>query len=414
VRTLTGRLSRGRPFALQCASPPVPWGMGEAKRARLAGLAILLAVVALPWLGAALADAAGWPRTYARSLSEYFQFPPPREIPTGYPRFSWLMAGVVVLPLVAIARSWRRALVRQRAPATANAMTPVADIWWPGVPGNPAVRRPFPGWGWLALGWTAAWWGLAWTRFPWFDAMQRYTFFPLWLGLIVSANALTFRRAGTCLMLRSPGRWLALFAASAGFWWVFEWLNRFVRNWHYLGVEGAGTVEYALHATLSFSTVLPALAAVSEWLATHPGWIRRCAAGPEWRWAGRRTTGAALLAGGALALGGSGIWPHPLYPALWVGPLALLWGESLLARRPNIGAEVAGGDWRRAATWMVAALICGLLWELWNWHSAARWIYTVPYADRWHVFEMPLLGYAGYLPFGLEALLVVDRLFPRR
>jgi hypothetical protein len=45
---------------------------------------------------------------------------------------------------------------------------------------------------------------------------------------------------------------------------------------------------------------------------------------------------------------------------------------------------------------------------LWNWHSLAKWVYTVPGVERWHIFEMPLLGYAGYLPFGLECLIVTE------
>jgi hypothetical protein len=28
--------------------------------------------------------------------------------------------------------------------------------------------------------------------------------------------------------------------------------------------------------------------------------------------------------------------------------------------------------------------------------------------QRFHLFEMPLLGYAGYLPFGIECALVMD------
>ena len=28
-------------------------------------------------------------------------------------------------------------------------------------------------------------------------------------------------------------------------------------------------------------------------------------------------------------------------------------------------------------------------------------MYAIPYVDALHVFEMPLLGYAGYLPFGV-------------
>jgi hypothetical protein len=55
----------------------------------------------------------------------------------------------------------------------------------------------------------------------------------------------------------------------------------------------------------------------------------------------------------------------------------------------------------------MAALACGVFWELWNYHSLAKWVYTVPFVQRWPIFEMPLLGYAGYLPFGLECALAV-------
>ncbi len=74
---------------------------------------------------------------------------------------------------------------------------------------------------------------------------------------------------------------------------------------------------------------------------------------------------------------------------------------------------MAGGDWRRAATWMLAALVCGWFWEMWNWQSDPKWIYTVPGVERWHVFEMPLLGFAGYLPFGLECLIVTESVIGR-
>ena len=52
---------------------------------------------------------------------------------------------------------------------------------------------------------------------------------------------------------------------------------------------------------------------------------------------------------------------------------------------------------------------------MWNVHSLARWQYDIPYVERFRIFEMPLLGYAGYLPFGLECMAVADaasRLLP--
>lgn len=50
----------------------------------------------------------------------------------------------------------------------------------------------------------------------------------------------------------------------------------------------------------------------------------------------------------------------------------------------------------------LGALLCGFCWELWNFHACPKWVYQVPCVDCWHVFEMPLLGYGGYLPFSME------------
>lgn len=358
---------------------------------RLAGISAIALILGLPLLGAIVAG---------RVTEELFRFPPPLEIPSDYTRFSWAAASAVVVVLGATVLPW--SLRRHRFPGTAVAQ---------GVPVTGARR--LPRWGMLALVWTLVWWTLAWTRWTWFEPWQRYTFFPLWLGFVITVNALTHTRSGSCLMLRAPGRWLALFGGSAACWWVFEWLNRFVRNWHYLNVEDFGPLAYALHATLCFSTVLPALAAVAEWLHTHSGWRRRTADGPRWAWLGHRRAALILAGGGALAMFGAGALPEWFYPALWIGPLALFLAIPASVGGPRLTNEIATGDWRRAATWMVAALICGFFWELWNWHSLAKWIYTVPGVERWHVFEMPALGYAGYLPFGLECLLVAEWIIGR-
>ena len=39
---------------------------------------------------------------------------------------------------------------------------------------------------------------------------------------------------------------------------------------------------------------------------------------------------------------------------------------------------------------------------MWNFRALPKWEYTIPYLGFARVFEMPLLGYLGYLPFGLE------------
>jgi hypothetical protein len=46
-----------------------------------------------------------------------------------------------------------------------------------------------------------------------------------------------------------------------------------------------------------------------------------------------------------------------------------------------------------------------VLWEFWNYWSGAKWVYAIPFFNFWKVFEMPLLGYLGFMPFALQCYL---------
>jgi hypothetical protein len=233
------------------------------------------------------------------------------------------------------------------------------------------------------------------------DGLQAHTFTPLWCCYIVIVNALSFRRKGECLLLSRTRRFLLLFPASAAFWWSFEYLNRFVGNWYYLDPPGFGAGEYFLFATLPFSTVLPAVLSTRELLLSFP---RVDGAYREWRPlvpAHPRATAAAAVLLSSAGLLAAGIVPDAAFPLVWVAPPAIL--VSLAALRGEIHAlsGIAVGDWRPFAASSLAALACGFFWEMWNSGSHAKWVYAIPYVDALHVFEMPLPGYAGYLPFGV-------------
>ncbi len=366
---------------------------------RATGACLLAACLGLPLLGAWLSG---------RALEPLLRFPPLLAIPENYPRFSWIAAGLVLGLGLLVVWPWLKrweALIPTRSERLEDTLLASRTLHPASLRPSTVDSRPFPWWGWLAVAWTLLWWWLAWTRLPWFAWAQRYTFTPLWLGFIATVNALVCRRGRTCLPQRAPGKWMMLFAASAAFWWMFEWLNRFVNNWHYLGAQGIGPAEYAFHASLCFSTVLPAVAGVREWLGTRQrlqSWLSR---GPRWSWLPRREVGAILIAGSAASLVLTGAQPAYFYPALWAAPLLLGVGLAVLGGREGWWRGLAAGDWRNAGSWALAALACGFFWELWNLHSLAKWVYTVPFVQRWQVFEMPLLGYTGYLTFGLECAL---------
>ena len=271
-----------------------------------------------------------------------------------------------------------------------------------------ASRFTLPWWGWLAIGWTCLWWVVAWTRVPWLVVVQEHTFTPLWLGYIMIVNACTFARTGRCMMLHRPRYFLSLFPLSAVFWWVFEYLNRFVQNWYYVGVADLSSVEYFFRATTPFSTVLPAVIGTAELLTSY-----RIISSGRNRFKAiqhlqKKWSGWVLVGLSCCGLFGIGLWPNYLFPLVWVGPLLLVVSLQALAGTPTAFSPLAQGDWRGIGVPALAALICGVFWELWNWKSLAHWEYALPFVHRFQLFEMPLLGYAGYLPFGLECVVVAD------
>ena len=266
--------------------------------------------------------------------------------------------------------------------------------------------RPFPLWGWAWVVSGIAFWILAWTRFSWFAPIQAHTFTPLWFSFVVVVNALSYRKTGKCLMTERPRFFLLLFPASAAFWWSFEYLNRFVQNWYYVDPSRYGPWEYFWLGTLPFSTVLPAVLSTREWLATFPRLDRPFRSFLPLTVPGPKAASWVLLAAAAGSLAGIGVRPDLFYPLLWVAPLLVLLSLDGIAGRPHILSGVAAGDWREAVGYALAALLCGFFWEMWNFHSLAKWNYSIPYVQRLHFFEMPLLGYSGYLTFGLECAAV--------
>jgi hypothetical protein len=245
-------------------------------------------------------------------------------------------------------------------------------------------------------------------------AVQEHTFTPLWLGYIVIVNASTFGRTGRCMMLHRPRYFLSLFPLSAAFWWLFEYLNRFVQNWYYVGVAELTSLEYFFRATIPFSTVLPAVIGTAELLTSYPaisaGMDRVRSIGPHTM--KQMSWGILILS--SLGLLGIGLWPNYLFPLVWVGPLLLVVSLLTLAGKPTVLSPLAQGDWQGVWVPALAALICGMFWELWNWKSLAHWEYAIPFVHRFQLFEMPLLGYAGYLPFGLECVAVADLCLSRQ
>lgn len=254
----------------------------------------------------------------------------------------------------------------------------------------------FAVYGWLGLGLIAMFWPLNWLLS---GPRTHWGFFPLWLGYCLTVDALVLYRRGTSLLSRDWRKYVGLFLVSAPAWWLFEFINQRLQNWHYLGHHLFTNLEYAALSSLSFSTVLPAVFGSAE-LMTSFDFIQRLGRGPVIR--PNRSTTLFFFLIGLLMFALMMTWPLYFFPFVWLSVYFIIEPINVWLGHQSLVRWTDNGDWRPIMALWLGVLLCGFFWEMWNFFSYPKWIYTVPWVDFLHIFEMPLLGYGGYLPFALE------------
>lgn len=223
-------------------------------------------------------------------------------------------------------------------------------------------------------------------------SLSKYTYPIAWWGLLPLVDAWNARRHGLSLF-REPRRfvWVTL-PVSVLFWVFFEVLNLLAPQWRYRGTirSVAGQVAFGF---ASFATVIPIMVE-AYWLTGGRFYLPA-------RW-GRavQLNRTAVLAGAAFVT---------LLPAvnkvfwfnqgMWLAPaLALL----PFGRVPE--GEDTGTLVRRLTA---AGLLAGFAWEAINYRERTRWEYLILRRAP-HLFEMPVIGYVGFVPFALSALVVQE------
>ena len=259
---------------------------------------------------------------------------------------------------------------------------------------------------WLGVVLLAVCWPLNWTL-P--GPRTAYLFFPLWFGYILVVDALVQKRTGSSLWTRSSKEFALLFAVSAPVWWLFEVINWRTANWEYVGGHLFTRLEYYLLCTLCFSVVMPAVFESAE-LVRSFGWVERFASGR--RISSTPPVRITMLLLGLLMLTALLLWPRFFYPFVWISLLLILEPVNRWLGRRHFLENLQHGDWRGVISLSVGVLLCGFFWEMWNYYSFPKWIYHTPGTEFLRIFEMPLLGYGGYIPFALELYVLKNFLWP--
>jgi len=228
-------------------------------------------------------------------------------------------------------------------------------------------------------------------------------YFPIiWLGYILVIDALVYSIKRNSLINNRFKQFLVMLVLSAIFWWTFEFINNlYLANWEYSGLGGFGSwFVRKLFGTLSFATVVPAFFETFELLRTiHLFDDVKL----DKKLRIKKRFLFSMMIAGILCFALPAVFPEFAFPLIWLSFFLLLDPFNYLHGRPSIIGHVKNRNVRIPLLLSLAGLICGFLWEFWNYWAVPKWAYTLPsLVDFWRVFEMPILGYLGYLPFAWE------------
>jgi hypothetical protein len=229
-----------------------------------------------------------------------------------------------------------------------------------------------------------------------------------WTGFILFADAVVYWRRGDSWLTRSRAEFIFLAGLSLPLWLVFEWYNaNFLHNWRYVNLPENPLIRYVGYLW-SFCTIWPAIFECAELIAVLRGVPapkgQATGTGSGDRQALKPIDWIAMMTG-LVCLVWPIVWPSPYLAApVFLGFVLLLDPINARIGAPSFRADHRAGRHDRLLNLALSGLVCGLLWELWNYWARAKWIYTVPILPELRIFEMPVLGYFGFPPFALECL----------
>ena len=229
----------------------------------------------------------------------------------------------------------------------------------------------------------------------------------VWTGYVLLVDALCARLTGASLLTTERGELVGVVVASVACWWLFEWYNapRFWRGgadqgglwWQYHQLEPNPYLRRVGY-DWAFATIFPALFLTARVLrATVFARARVRPVGlPGWALQGSVAAGAVSV---ALPLVVVSPW---LVPLVWTGWALLLEPVNRSRGAASWLRDLERGEAGTVLALLASGLVCGVLWEFWNYGATTKWTYTVPYWGDVKLFEMPVLGYLGFPPFALE------------
>jgi hypothetical protein len=224
-----------------------------------------------------------------------------------------------------------------------------------------------------------------------------------WWSYILIVDAVIYRLKGSSLILNRTKEFFLMIPWSIFIWLIFEAANLSLKNWYYINVPHS-MVERWLGYAIAYGTVLPGLFETTELLESLGLFKKSKTRKTEISGGGH----SALVLLGALCLLSSLLIPEYFFPLIWVGFTFLLEPFNFRFRGRSLLRDLEEGDPRKIYLLLIAGLVCGFLWEYWNFWALSKWVYTVPFFEKGKWFEMPFLGFLGFPPFAVQAYVMYN------
>jgi hypothetical protein len=233
-----------------------------------------------------------------------------------------------------------------------------------------------------------------------------------WAGYLIFIEGVLTYLTGASPIRRRPHHFALLCLASVFIWAAFDMINfnLGMHAWVYIGMPGTPGIpgdfwDRASGYLVAFATVVPGMLlsgqvlielGAFDWARTNRRDGFRM---PHWGLWASLLIGAGMFAWVMVARS-----PVTNY-VLWTSLVFLLDPVCYWLGLPSMFRDFERGWFGRTLAAMAGGAICGLLWEFWNYWALTKWTYHLPFlgaTEQYKYFEMPLVGFLGFLPFGVE------------
>ncbi|MCK4667301.1 hypothetical protein KAU33_11155 [Candidatus Dependentiae bacterium] len=231
-----------------------------------------------------------------------------------------------------------------------------------------------------------------------------------WTGYILMMDALIFKKKGRSMLLNKVGLFILFGVLSIIFWYIFEFYNLYMKNWIYIGMP-ENLFMRMLGYFWAFATIGPGMMFTAEVLELY---FFKDIKLKKHKYSTRYKIWTMFFGLIFITITFFGnfllkrlfniefnlaFWTAP---AVWMGFFMLLEPVNQFLGAPNWLTPFENGKPGRFISLIISGVICGFLWEFWNYWTITKWYYDIPYPVMFKIFEMPILGFFGFIPFALE------------